>query len=204
MTSLRGPRSGGIPAVPRAQGKPEPAPGAEADTLLRRIGVRAILRGPLPSMVMRVRPFRKTRTSGDRRADGAFFPERRDGTFGGAGDSGSSWIALPGGFPEHRRSTGCAANFRQLSRGWLLYAEDHGGRPGNLDGGDVLDPRGTNRNWADRLDSGSPSPQNTNTALLRDAPDRTLRGVGGGLPDAPRTLRSAGGGPGNPGCGRCR
>jgi prepilin-type processing-associated H-X9-DG protein len=79
-------------------------------------------------------------------------------------------VALPtwGGFRTVGDAQWCVANFRQLTRGWQLYAEDHGGRlAGNLDGGEAMDPRSTNRTWASGwLDLGG-SPANTNAALLR-------------------------------------
>lgn len=65
----------------------------------------------------------------------------------------------------------CHANFRQLTRAWLMYAEDHGGRlPGNLDGGEIQDPRSTNRTWAAGwFDAAGTRPDTTNTALLEHA-----------------------------------
>ncbi len=81
-------------------------------------------------------------------------------------------VAVPtwGGARTLGDSQWCTANFRQLARGWLLYAEDHAGRlPGNLDGGDAMDPRSTNRTWAAGWLDFNGSSSNTNLALLRDA-----------------------------------
>lgn len=82
-------------------------------------------------------------------------------------------LALPSlaGFRAVGDQQVCAANFRMLTRAWLLYAEDHGGRlPGNLDGGEAQTAQNTNRTWAvGWLDTSILRPDNTNTLLLQNA-----------------------------------
>ena len=62
----------------------------------------------------------------------------------------------------------CLDNLRQLSRAWMLYAEENRGAfPGNLDGGSLLSR--TNETWAvGWLTLDTPTPDNTNwVALMR-------------------------------------
>ncbi|MBI2928383.1 MAG: prepilin-type N-terminal cleavage/methylation domain-containing protein [Verrucomicrobia bacterium] len=68
----------------------------------------------------------------------------------------------------------CQDNLRQLTRGWLLYAQDNNGRlTGNLDGGDVMAGMANAARtwcvgWLD-FNGGSPSGANTNTQFLSEA-----------------------------------
>ncbi len=81
-------------------------------------------------------------------------------------------VAMPtwGGFRTGGDQQACLANFRQLTRAWLVYTEDHGGRlPGNYDGGDVMDASSAGRTWAAGWLDFTASPANTNTALLRNS-----------------------------------
>lgn len=81
-------------------------------------------------------------------------------------------ITVPtlGGYRTSGDIQWCSANFRQLTRGWHLYAEDNAGRlAGNLDGGDAMDLRSTNRTWAAGWIDSNGSPAGTNTALLANS-----------------------------------
>lgn len=81
-------------------------------------------------------------------------------------------VALPtwGGYRTGGDQQGCLANFRQLTRAWWVYAEDHAGRlPGNLDGGETMNASSANRTWATGWLDFTASPANTNTALLRNS-----------------------------------
>lgn len=61
----------------------------------------------------------------------------------------------------------CLSNFRQLTRAWLLYAENNAGRlPGNLDGGDSQNLGNTNRTWAVGWLDFTTRSDNTNTLIL--------------------------------------
>ena len=65
------------------------------------------------------------------------------------------------------RGFGCLNNLRQLTLGWLMYAEDNQGRGPNLDGQSIL--TGTNAWVRGSMDYYSNNPDNTNTLNLVDA-----------------------------------
>lgn len=109
--------------------------------------------------------------AGDRRSkEGAF--ARLESLAIGVGVVMLALVALPT-WGVHRTGgdqQGCLANFRQLTRAWLVYAEDHGGRlPGNLDGGEAMNVASGNRTWAVGWLDLTASPANTNAALLRNS-----------------------------------
>ncbi len=81
-------------------------------------------------------------------------------------------VALPtwGGYRTGGDQQWCRANFRQLTRAWVVYAEDHGGRlAGNFDGGEAMALGNTNRTWAVGWLDFTTAPANTNVALLRNS-----------------------------------
>jgi len=81
-------------------------------------------------------------------------------------------LALPsrGGLRTLGSLPQCRENFRQLTRAWLLYAEDNAGvLPANLDGGDAQSTASTNTCWAGGWLDFSGAPANTNLDLLANA-----------------------------------